>query len=277
MTQRMTNLNKLSVYYVSYLIIFSVLIMSSVHAQVYFQDFPDDGTREVAGAVGVYHEHVLKSLDYTFNVHTPGFLRKSVKNVRLFDQPDGQHVLLAKYDYKWLEGPQFETGNDLHFCINGKNRSFFTILLKDGLVGYTRDGRFRVDSQNRLVTLSGNFPVLGLEGIMTLPKRGHYTINRRGGFFVDDDLVDTFKIVMFKSFEQMSKHLHNTSGTVFVLDQEIDVETENLQYNILQGVITQSNSLKSYDSWYYKNAHQATVNSINQLISSRRTIFNALP
>lgn len=261
----------------SLLFYFSFFIFSSsIFSNQYFLDFPDDGSREVAHVVSVYQEHQLKSLDYTFNVGIPGFLRKSISNVRLYNQPDGKHVIIAKYGYRWHEGPQFETGNNLHFCLNGKNRAFFTILLKPGLLGYTRDGRFRIDSSNRLVTLSGNFPVVGAQGEIVVPNQGFYTINREGGFFVDSDFIDYFKITMFNNFEQMSKHLHNINGTVFILTDEIDLDPDP-QYKILQGFISQSNSFKSYDSWFYKNAHQASVNSIDTLISTRRTIFNAMP
>ena len=259
------------------MILFVISLISQNSSQPYFHDFPDDGSREVASAVEVYLEHALKSMDYNLNVSIPGYLRKSVYNVRLYNAPDGQHKIIANYGYKWLDGPQFETGEDLHFYINGKHRAFFTILIKEGLIGYTRDGRFRVDHQNRLVTLSGNFPVLGLEGEMFLPQRGHYTINRRGGFFVDDIFVDTFKITMFKYFQDMSDHLENANATVFILNEPIDVETGDDKYNIMQGFLSQSNSFKTYDSWYYKNAHQATVNSLDELISTRKTIFNAMP
>lgn len=260
-----------------YFFIYIFFISTTFANQDYFLDIPDDGTREVAASTAVFQEHYLKSVDYTFNVSTPGFIKKSVTNVRLFDEPDGKHVISAKYSYKWLEGPQYETGDDLHFCINGQNRSFFKVLLTENLIAYTRDGRFRVDSQNRLVTLSGNYPVLGREGVLTLPGRGHYTINRLGGFFVDDTLVDYFDIVMFKSFEQMNKYLHNVNGSFFILDYPIDEETENPQYNVLQGVITQSNSYKSYDSWFYKTSHDAAVTSAGKLITTRKMLFNAIP
>lgn len=252
-----------------------VLSLDAVYPGKYFMDFPDDGTREAAFAMEAYQEHYLKSNDYSFNVSIPGFIRKSVSNVRLYNQPDGKHIVTGKYKYKWMGSPQFETGDDLHFLINGKNRSFFTIQIEGGLIGYTRDGRFRVDHRNQLVTLSGNFPVLGKNGRIILPNTGHYTITRSGGFYVDDTYVDTFEITQFKYFSEMSKYLNNTSGTIFILTKEIAIE-EDPQYNILQGFLAQSNSFKSHDGWYYRQAHKYTANGLERLIASRRTLFKIL-
>ena len=247
-----------------------------INSQPYFQDFPDDGTREVAGAVGVYQEHMLKSVDYKFNYSTPGFIRKSVTNERLYNQHDGKHVIVGTYSYKWIEGPQFETGNDLHFCIMSNNKAFFTIQMEKGLIAFTRDGRFRIDGSGKLVTLSGNYPVIGENGFLVTSKKGHYTITRDGGFYVDEEYIDTFKITQFETFEDMNIHLHNINGSFFILTGNIPTLDDKRNYSILQGFIRQSNSFEAHDSWYYKNAHQATVNSIYKLINTRRTMLNAM-
>ena len=110
-------------------------------------------------------------------------------------------MIIAKYGYRWHEGPQFETGNNLHFCLNGKNRAFFTLLLKPGLLAYTRDGRVRLDSSNRLVTLAGNFPVVVHKVRLWCPIKGFILLIEKV-FFVDSDFIDYFKITMFNNFEQ---------------------------------------------------------------------------
>ncbi len=257
-------------------LLLTIKLSTHSYSEFYFQDMRDDGTREVAAAVGVYQEHMLKSLDYKFNYSTPGFIRKSVTNQRLYNQPDGKHVIVGTYSYKWIEGPQFETGNPLHFCIMSNNKSFFTIQMEGGLVAFTRDGRFRIDGQGRLVTLSGNYPVIGEDGFIVTTKRGHYTTTRSGGFYVDNEYIDKFKITQFKNFEDMNTHLHNINASFFILTSEIPTIEDETKYHILQGFIRQSNSFEAFDSWYYKNAHQATVNSIQKLISTQRTLFNAM-
>ncbi len=268
------DIKKNNIYFFIFILI--ITINTPVYPQPYLQDLPDDGTREVAGAVGVYQEHMLKTVDYKFNVSTPGFIRKSITNERLYNQHDGKHVIVGTYTYKWMEGPQYETGNDLHFCIMSNNKDFFTVQLEKGLIAFTRDGRFRIDGSGRLVTLSGNYPVIGKNGFLVTSKKGHYTITRHGGFYVDEEYIDTFKITEFKTFEDMNMHLHNINGSFFILTGNIPTIDDNRNYNILQGFIRQSNSFEAHDSWYYKNAHQATVNSIYKLINLRRTMVNAI-
>ena len=107
------------------IIFFWVTLFCQLFAGAYFFDFPDDGTREAAVAVDTYHEHALKSLDYYINVSMPGYLRKSITNERLYNEPDGKHLVIGKYSFQWMEGPPFETENPLHFCLNANNRGFF--------------------------------------------------------------------------------------------------------------------------------------------------------
>lgn len=53
-----------------------------------------------------------------------------------------------------------ETGRDLDFALGGEG--FFTVLLGDGSLGFTRNGNFKKDSNNNLLTIEGN-PVIGLD------------------------------------------------------------------------------------------------------------------
>ena len=84
---------------------------------------------------------------------TPGFIRKSVTNVRVYNQEKTGHLVEPNLSFKWIEGPVLQTGNPMHFCVRGDNRAFFTVLLPNNIIGFTRDGRFRIDHQNHLVTL----------------------------------------------------------------------------------------------------------------------------
>lgn len=245
--------------------------------QPYFHDFPDDGTREVAYAAEAWLEHGLKSMDYNMNIAIPGFIRKSETNQRLYNQPDGKHLVVAKMSYKWIEGPPVETGRMLDFCVNGYNKGFFTFQITNNLIAFSRDGRFRINKDNILVSLSGNFPVLGEDGFIYIPPKSDVTVSRTGNVFAGTDLVGKFKITVFESFSEMDKYLHNLSATFFTLDQPIGILEGEDKYNILQGHVSQSNVFRAYDGWYYRTAHKATLNGLDMLINGRRTLFNALP
>ncbi|MGI6610631.1 MAG: flagellar hook-basal body protein [Limnochordia bacterium] len=76
-----------------------------------------------------------------------------IGNVGVGIQVDSTYFLLN-------EGPLRETGSQLQAAIRGSG--FFVVETPDGL-GYTRDGRFLVDSEGWLVTLDGH-RVLGENG-----------------------------------------------------------------------------------------------------------------
>lgn len=58
------------------------------------------------------------------------------------------------------QGSLKETGRDLDFALG--ERGFFTVLLDDGRLGFTRNGNFKRDENDELVTIDGN-PVIGLD------------------------------------------------------------------------------------------------------------------
>ena len=242
----------------------------------YFQSIPDDGTREIAFAADTFREHMLKSMDYKINFLTPGFIRKSVTNVRLYNSPEGKHIVVPYISYKWIGGPPVETGGMLDFSINDSNKSFFTVQLSNNIIGYTRDGRFRIDFEGRLVTISGNFPVLGVNGIIEMEDGSNVSISRAGGIYDGSEYVGQLKITVFKYFEEMNKHLHNINGAMFVLTGEIGVDNDPGAYSILQGFITQSNSYESHDSKFYNAYHDLSQQALYNMIDNQKMLFNTI-
>ena len=195
----------------------------------------------------------------------------------LYNQEDGLHLVVGEYKYKWIEGPPMETGDELHFAINGTNKGFFTIQLDSGLIAYTRDGRFRIDYTGRLVTLSGNYPVLGDEGFIIIEEEGDITCTRHGKLYAGSDFVGKVKITIFKSFEEMNVNLHNITSSFFTLDNPIETLNGDQHYNIYHRFIAASNYHEAYDGWLYRGTHRGTMESLYVLIKNRRTLFNALP
>jgi flagellar basal-body rod protein FlgG len=59
------------------------------------------------------------------------------------------------------------TGNNTDVAIEGKG--FFEVQLPNGVTGLTRDGEFRVNSQNQLVTKE-SYPVMGASGAIQLSR-----------------------------------------------------------------------------------------------------------
>ena len=94
------------------------------------------------------------------NANTPGF--RSSKTVML---QDGRDILCRVVTDLHTPGALQRTGKPLDVAIDGKG--FFQVIGPRGFL-YTRDGRFKLDADLRLVTLVGSYPVLGEDGVIAL-------------------------------------------------------------------------------------------------------------
>lgn len=89
------------------------------------------------------------------------------------------------------QGSMKETGNPLDFSLLGDG--FFKVRTPDGDY-MTRDGSFKLTSDNRLVTPRG-FEVLGEGGPITIPPGGRVEVDPTGRIHVNGQVVDTFQLV----------------------------------------------------------------------------------
>lgn len=65
----------------------------------------------------------------------------------------GTGVRVVATEKLFTQGNLTATGNSLDAAIQG--RGFFSVLMPDGSIGYTRDGSFQQDAQGQLVTANG--------------------------------------------------------------------------------------------------------------------------
>ncbi|MCF7809411.1 flagellar basal-body rod protein FlgF [bacterium] len=129
------------------------------------------------------------------------------------------------------EGSLEKTGNPLDVSISGKG--FFAIETDDG-EGYTRNGNFRLNDNNELITSEG-FRVLGEKGIITI--EGHdVVVNNQGEIEVDGNTVDKLKMV---DFQNPYKLRRNGYGLFVPETKEQPQQAGN--FNIMQGYIEKSN------------------------------------
>ncbi len=82
------------------------------------------------------------------------------------------------------QGALIETGRPLDLAIAGT--AFFAIQTPEG-IQYTRDGRFQLDAQRRLVTTDG-YPVLGEQGPIVIPP-GDVWVEPDGTILVGEQVV----------------------------------------------------------------------------------------
>jgi len=131
--------------------------------------------------------------------------------------------------------PLVETKNNLDVAIEGDG--FFVVSTKDGNM-YTRNGKFTLDQDKRLVTLDGS-PVLGQNGEITIDARqgGDVKIENDGSIFVDRVVVDRLKVVDFAD----KKPLINYGESKFVNTNPANQETTPESFTVRQGFYEASN------------------------------------
>lgn len=253
------------------LLVILMTINTPLLAQYALQEIPEyGGVRELVSGHINYRENALKSVDYMINNLTPGFMRKSTKAIRLYDPVTKTHEVVAKYSIQLIEDILVQTDNKLDFSIQAQQgRGYFTIYLGKGLTAYTRDGRFRIDHENRLVTLSGNYPVYDHDGGFIYLTTDDVTVSRSGVLYAKGERVGKLKITVFKYIQQMKESFHATSGSFFVLRYPIEIDTPNdgeLNYGITQGFVTQANIFRSYDGGQNRSYHQASTNAFKVMM-----------
>jgi len=146
------------------------------------------------------------------NIDTPGY-RQEVGRVNDFREmllsriagPDAQLIgrisTAVRLDQPEIDGSQgalVETGRPLDLAITGT--AFFTIQTPQGL-SYTRDGRFRLDEDRRLVTTDG-YPVLGEAGPLTIPP-GDVWVEPDGTVRVGEQVVGRLLLTEFPPEAQL--------------------------------------------------------------------------
>jgi flagellar basal-body rod protein FlgG len=140
------------------------------------------------------------------NIDTPGYKRQE-STIRDFQQlfllrlangeasPVGTLSTAVRWDQPRTDtqqGALVETGRPLDLAIAGN--AFFAVQTPDG-VQYTRDGRFQLDAQRRLVTADG-YPVLGEQGPLVVPP-GDIWVEPDGTLLVGDQVIGRLLLVEF--------------------------------------------------------------------------------
>jgi flagellar basal-body rod protein FlgG len=136
-------------------------------------------------------------------------------------------------------GPLRQTENSLDLAITGDG--FFCVQTPEG-VRYTRSGDFTLDSQGVMVTKDG-WPVLGEGGAMTVdslgggPHKSQFTVDEKGGVYVDGTRIDRLRIADFENRNQLMK----AGANLFAPVDDTAVEQPAGDYRVSQGYLELSN------------------------------------
>lgn len=257
--------------------IVGVLLFSQVSfGTEYFDEINDIGVMQNMYGLRTFQVQFLNFVFYTTNLHTPGFIEEGVYNTR---RVDGQIDYVPFY--RWRAGPIVQTDRPLDFYIDAASRGFFVVKIPSTFA-YTRDGRFFLDSKRRLVTLSGTYPVMGMNGEIIFPEEySSVTVSRSGMIYVDGQPLDRLKVAVFRSFKEMQT-MDTLNGAFFVMTEEIPILEGPEHYAVIQGHLEENNVLKAItgDMLVAKNAYDVNgkaVHLLNRAIGNASSLINPTP
>jgi flagellar basal-body rod protein FlgF len=173
------------------------------------------------------------------NVSTPGYKASrpvfeviTGESTTDASQMENTYVNIPDTYVSFAAAPIVESGKNIDFAIEGDG--FFVISTKDG-DRYTRNGKFAIDQEKRLVTADGD-PVMGRGGFVTVDGQDIF-VEADGSVYVDKAFIDVLRVVDFKD----RSSIRNYGRNLFVNSDPANPEIEPENYTIRQGFYEASN------------------------------------
>lgn len=191
-------------------------------------------------------EKVKAMMNNIVNAQTPGF-RRSELQINSFpavlekaknkagNQSSPMVPNVASVYQNKTHGALLRTGSPTDLAVAGDG--YFVLQGPMGEL-FTRDGRFTLDENGVLISVSGKHPVMGQGGSIAIIPGDPIEITQDGDVKSDGVKVDTVKIV---KFEDQNK-LESVNNVLFKMPQDTDVPyTVDENPRVLQGYTEASN------------------------------------
>jgi len=186
-------------------------------------------------------QRVRKLMDNMVNAQVPGY-KKSEAVVRSFPMEldaASQRVSAMKPQvegsfYNNIQGALIKTGGKLDLALGSDG---YFVLQGPWGEGFTRDGRFRLDKDGRLLTVAGNFPVLGTRGPIMVPEGADIAIDQTG--IITANGVEIGQILVLQP--EQKNALESLNGSIFKRKSGDLVMQEIESPRIVQGYVEASN------------------------------------
>lgn len=186
-------------------------------------------------------QRVKKLMDNMVGSEVPGY-RKSEAVVRGFPvELDAANSKLSAIKpqadgsfYSDTPGALIKTDGKLDVALSSDG---YFVLSGPWGEGYTRDGRFRLDKDGRLLTVAGNYPVLGRNGPIVITPGAEVQFGQEGQIKVDGVEVDNIRVVQ----PEQKDSLEIFNGSIFKKKDSYTVLTEIDSPRLIQGFVEASN------------------------------------
>lgn len=181
-----------------------------------------------ASALNASEEHYKVLMQNVSNSKTPGY-----RELNVTEGSSSRSKVISKPYINFTQGDFINTGRKFDFAIEGKG--FFSVRTPHGVTLYTRDGRFALDDEHRLVTYSGRYLLLGESGPIIIDESTEKaSITETGKIMMGTNVLDRIRVVDFSEYS----YLTPLSGSFFyVADMQSAVETVKEDYRIRIGVV----------------------------------------
>jgi flagellar basal body rod protein FlgG len=186
-------------------------------------------------------QRVRKLMDNLVNAEVPGY-KKSEAVVRGFPlelEAASQRISALKPQvegsfYDNIQGALVKTGGKLDLALGSDG--YFVVAGPWG-EGYTRDGRFQLDKDGRLLTVAGNFTVMGEMGPVVVTPGAQVEFSQEGEIKVDNVAVDRIRVVL----PEQKEGFESLNGSIFKKSEAHSVIREVDNPRVIQGYVEASN------------------------------------
>jgi len=184
---------------------------------------------------------VRKLMDNMVNSEVPGYKKSDVVITSFPAALESAQKKIAPSKpvvdgsfYSTMQGALVKTNKSLDLALGSEG--YFVVSGAWG-EGYTRDGRFHVDKDGRLLSVAGNFPVMGQSGAIMVNPGSLVEFTQDGDLQVDGEIVDRIRVVKPENQEG----LEAVNGAFFKKMNESVVLLEEDNPRVIQGYVEASN------------------------------------
>ena len=186
-------------------------------------------------------QRVRKLMDNVVNSEVPGYQKSEavITGFPLELDRANQKITAVKPQaegtfYSNIQGGLVKTNGKLDLAL--ASDGYFVIAGPWG-EGFTRDGRFRLDKDGKVLTVAGSFPVLGQAGPLVVAPGANVEFSQSGEMKVDGTLVDRIRVVK----PEQKDAFDSLNGSIFRKSDNYSAVQEVDSPRVIQGYVETSN------------------------------------